>query len=156
MIVPNPDRERAFQKLLGMTIGKKSEDKTTTTTDKGRSRKERELIEEEELERQWWGIGGHKHLMPHQSVHGGVKNDDLEMDLPLNTFWHKSTISPSNWQFLKQNFRKNMEPNSSGWNELAYRSEFERHSIKHWPETMKQWFVRSDEELLNSHDFRSK
>ena len=47
-----------------------------------------------------------------------------------------------------------MKPGSPVWNQVAFRSDFERRALSYWPQTFKTWFGRTEKELLNSHDFR--
>jgi len=111
------------------------------------------------LSEKWWNMSHDIHYeMPHQALHGGVTRNDDESDLPLNTYWHKITLSPDSWHTLKQNFREGIRPGSKLWNTVAWRSDNERKfvSSKYWPESFKVWFQRSEEELINSHDFRCK
>ena len=76
------------------------------------------------------------------------------MDLPLNTYWHKATLTPDNFKILKDNFRKNLVPGSAKWNEVVYRHDLERWMTKKWPNWMRHMFVRSENELLTDHTFR--
>ena len=47
-----------------------------------------------------------------------------------------------------------MKPGSPAWNDVAYRSDFERRGLSYFPQSFKTWFTRSEKELLNSHEFR--
>ena len=57
---------------------------------------------------------------------------------------------------MKTRYRENMRPGSSEWNKWAFRSELERKTLKYWPRAMSTWFLRREEELLHSHEFRCK
>ena len=57
---------------------------------------------------------------------------------------------------MKTRYRENMRPGSSEWNKWAFRTELERKTLKYWPRAMCGWFLRREEELLNSHEFRCK
>eukprot|EP01083_Nonionella_stella_P098534 277129_1 len=105
----------------------------------------------------WWNVSSkYKYDMPHQALHGGVDKFDDESDVPLNSYWHKSTVSPDSWQMMKQRYRENMRPGSEEWNKWAFRTPVERKSLKWWPETLNMWFLRHETELLHSHEFRCK
>mmetsp|Transcript_55976 Transcript_55976/g.89099 ORF Transcript_55976/g.89099 Transcript_55976/m.89099 type:complete len:471 (+) Transcript_55976:12-1424(+) len=115
------------------------------------------LADRYEDKNNWWNYSSKKKYdMPHQALHGGVDNFDDESDVPLNAYWHKATVSPDSWHMIKTKFRQNMRPGSEEWNRWAFRGDFERKALKYWPEAAKIWFVRSEEELVNCHDFRCK
>jgi hypothetical protein len=52
----------------------------------------------------WWNKAGSEYDMPHQALHGGVSLYDDEADLPLNSYWHKVTMSPESWSMLRTYF----------------------------------------------------
>ena len=56
------------------------------------------LADRYEDKQNWWNASSKRvYDMPHQALHGGVDNFDDESDIPLNAYWHKSTVSPDSW-----------------------------------------------------------
>ena len=56
------------------------------------------LAQRYEDKKNWWNASSkRKYDMPHQALHGGVDTFDDESDIPLNSYWHKSTVSPDSW-----------------------------------------------------------
>ena len=67
------------------------------------------LADKYEDKENWWNVSAkQKYDMPHQALHGGVDNFDDESDIPLNSYWHKSTVSPDSWHMYEytQNFHE--------------------------------------------------